>query len=201
MSDKQLNDAQAAFDQAEAARKSNELLVQYTRVRAPFSDRSRPAAWIRAQNVDVGRELFDIVDRTPLLARISSPSTTSRVSPRDGRSGWRRTRTRPAARSTFRAKCFGSRRSSTRAPERSRSPASSPMKGRAGPSRLVRVKVQTGVHEDVLSIPEACPRAGSAETFVFRTEADSVLKVPIETGFTDADFVEVVEGLAGGTGS
>ncbi|MCA9756817.1 MAG: efflux RND transporter periplasmic adaptor subunit [Candidatus Eisenbacteria bacterium] len=198
-SDKQLNDAQAAFDQAEAARKSNELLVQYTKVRAPFSGQVSTRRVDPGQNVDVGRELFDIVDRTPLLARIYLPEHNVKGLAA-GQEIWVETDadqdgdTVDLPGEVLRvAPVVDTRTGTVKVTCQFADDGA-----RVRPGSFVRVKVQTGVHEDVLSIPKRALVPEGAETYVFRTEADSVIKVPIETGFTDADFVEVVEGLSQG---
>ena len=198
-SDKALNDAQAEYDQAEANRKSNELFVQYTRVRAPFSGQISSRRVDPGQNVATGRELFQIVDRSPLLARIYLPEHNV-VDLRTGQEIW--VESDGAADGEAVALPGQVLRIApvvdTRTGTVKITCQFDDQDARLRPGSFVRVRVQTGVHEDVLAIPKRALLPEGTETFVFRAVADSVVKVPIETGFADADFVEVIEGLTQG---
>jgi membrane fusion protein (multidrug efflux system) len=63
---------------------------------------------------------------------------------------------------------------------------------------FVRARVTTDVHKDALAIPKKAmvPEAGA--TFLFVAEADTVRKVPVETGYSDDEFIEILAGLAEG---
>jgi RND family efflux transporter MFP subunit len=60
---------------------------------------------------------------------------------------------------------------------------------------FVRGRITTDVHEGVVSVPRKAlvPEAGSAYLFV--AEADTVRKVPVETGYADDSFIEITRGL------
>ncbi len=59
----------------------------------------------------------------------------------------------------------------------------------------MRVKVQTDIHPDVKVIPKLALVPEGGETYVFKAVADSVIKVGIETGYTNGKFVEIIDGL------
>lgn len=63
------------------------------------------------------------------------------------------------------------------------------------PGSFVRVEIETGLHEGVVAIPKRALVPEGADTYVFRVEADSVLKVPISLGLVADDFVEIAGGL------
>ena len=55
--------------------------------------------------------------------------------------------------------------------------------------------VTTDVHENTLAVPKKAmvPEAGA--TFLFVAESDTVRKVPVETGYADDRFIEILAGL------
>ncbi len=67
--------------------------------------------------------------------------------------------------------------------------------GLARVGSFVRARVTTDVHEGTLAIPKKAmvPEAGA--TFLFVAEADTVRKVPVETGYADDQYIEITAGL------
>lgn len=197
-SDKQLNDAQAAFDEAEASRMAAELLVAHTRIQAPFAGQVSARHVDPGQHVAAGRELFSVVDRSPLLARIHLPENqVSGLAP--GQEIWVESEGRDVG--TLRipgtvlriAPVVDSRTGTVKV-----TCQFDDQDTRLRPGSFVRVDVQTGIHDDVLAIPKRALVSEGADTYVYRAQADSVVKIPIETGFADGDWVEVVAGLSAG---
>lgn len=195
-SDRDLETAQTAFAEAEAQRKSFELEVAHTTIRAPFAGRVTRRMVAVGQNVTVGTHLFTVVDADPLLARIYLPEReVARLAPDqevriqsdadpsielpgsvhliapvvDTRTG------------TIKVTCKVNGQSS-----------------QLRPGSFVRVKVETGVHEDVAAIPKRALVPEGADIYVFRAEADSVVKTSIQTGLSTDEWVEVLEGLEPG---
>lgn len=66
------------------------------------------------------------------------------------------------------------------------------------PGSFVRAQITTDVHVGALSIPKRALLAEAGAQYVFVAEADSVRKLEVQTGYADADFAEVVSGLAEG---
>jgi membrane fusion protein (multidrug efflux system) len=60
---------------------------------------------------------------------------------------------------------------------------------------FVRVQITTDVHQGALVVPKVALLEEGGETFVYRAEADSVLKVRVQTGYSDAVMAEVLVGL------
>jgi len=195
-SEKDLNDTQYRFEEAQAQRKACQLQVEYTRITAPFAGQIVARAVDPGQTVATGAKIFTIVDREPLLAEIHVPEreaakitagqsvvispdanlgqstrgTVLRVAPVvDARTG------------TVKVTCQVSDVSTT-----------------LRPGSFVRVQVQTDLRAHVLTIPKRAVVAEGGETYVFKAVADSVLKVPVTTGLTNHALVEITAGLAEG---
>jgi RND family efflux transporter MFP subunit len=192
-SEKDLLDAAARMDEAAAQRNAAKLQVDYTRILAPFSGQIGERYVDQGQTVSQGTRLFSIVDRQPLLARIYLPEKEAkkvqpgqevviqpdtdvhrqvpgevlRIAPIvDPRTG------------TIKVTC-----------------AIAAPTDRLHPGSFVRVLVETEVHQMALCIPKRALVPEGAATYVYKTVADSVEKVPIRTGYSDDLVVEVLEGL------
>jgi membrane fusion protein (multidrug efflux system) len=192
-SDRDLEAAQTAFAQAEAQRKSFELELAYTTIRAPFAGRVTRRMADAGQNVAVGAHLFTVVDADPLLARIYLPEReVARLAPNQ------EVRIQSDADPTIEmagsvhliAPVVDTRTGTIK--------VTCKLDGETGklrPGSFVRVKVETGVHDNVAAIPKRALVPEGADTYVFRAEADSVVKTSIQTGLSTDEWVEVLEGL------
>jgi membrane fusion protein (multidrug efflux system) len=192
-SDRDLESAQTAFAQAEAQRKSFELELAYTSIRAPFAGRVTRRMADVGQNVTAGIHLFTVVDADPLLARIYLPEReVARLAPNQ------EVRIQSDADPTVEmagsvhliAPVVDTRTGTIK--------VTCKLDGETGklrPGSFVRVNVETGIHEDVATIPKRALVPEGADTYVFRAEADSVVKTPIQTGLSTDEWVEVLEGL------
>jgi len=60
---------------------------------------------------------------------------------------------------------------------------------------FVRVQITTDVHKDALVVPKLALLEEGGETYVYRADADSVLKVRVQTGYADEDMAEILVGL------
>jgi membrane fusion protein (multidrug efflux system) len=195
-SDKDLNNAEAEFAQAQARQKAMELDLSYTRITAPFAGQISHRSIDPGQTVSVGAPLFTILDADPLLARIYLPEReVARLEP--GQEVLIHPDTADSVDlegSVLRiAPIVDSRTGTVK--------VTCQVEGHADvlrPGSFVRVQVQTGLHESVLAIPKRALVPEGGETMVFKAEADSVIKVRVETGYTDDRFVEVVDGLEEG---
>jgi membrane fusion protein (multidrug efflux system) len=63
---------------------------------------------------------------------------------------------------------------------------------------FVRARVTTDVHEGVVAVPRKSLVSEAGATFLFVAESDSVRRVDVATGYTDGDWIEVLEGVAEG---
>lgn len=196
ISNKELQDLRFRWEEAEAQRKGAALRLEYTRILAPFSGRVTERLVAPGQHLVAGTTLFRLVDSDPLLACVYLPEKLAariavgqavrivpdtapdrelpgevlRIAPIvDTRTG------------TVKVTCRVSGRESL-----------------LRPGSFVRVQVETDRHEDVLVIPKRALVPEGGENYVFKAVADSVIKVSIETGYADADRVEVLSGLSEG---
>jgi len=192
ISDQEFQEVRFRFDEAEAQRQAAEIALEHCRILAPFSGVISQRFVDPGQHVILGNPIFSIVDADPLLARVFlpekeavrietgqdvviSPSThpdqeirgeVLRISPIvDTRTG------------TVKVTC--------------RIPGDSELR----PGSFVRVQVQTDLHSDVMVIPKRALVPEGGENYVFKAVADSVIKIGIETGYSNGRFVEVVGGL------
>ncbi len=196
ISSKEFQDLRFRFEEAEAQRKSAEHRYELTRIVAPFSGRVSRRHVDPGQHVTVGVQLFELVDSDPLLARIYLPEKQAqqialgqsvlivpdtqpdlelkgevlRVAPVvDTRTGTVKVTCRIAGKDEF-----------------------------LRPGSFVRVKVQTDLHRQVLVVPKRALVPEGGETYVFKSMADSVIKVAIKTGYGAGGQVEVIDGLVKG---
>ena len=195
-SEKDLHDALYKYEESEAQYKGAQLRVDYTRIIAPFSGQIADRHVDLGQTVAPGAQIFTIVDRDPLLARIhlpereavkilpgqevvispdndlsqSVPGTVLRVAPVvDPRTG------------TVKVTCQ----------------VSGATPG-LRPGSFVRVRVQTDMHPEVLTVPKRALVPEGADIYVFKADADSVIKTEVVTGLANHLNVEVTDGLAAG---
>jgi len=192
-SKKDLQDSRSAFDQAAAQRKSAQLMLDYTRIVAPFSGQITERFVDPGQTVAPGTPLFAIVDSDPLLARIYLPEKEAvKIVPGQGvvispdtdptlQARGEVLRIAPVVDSrtgTVKVTCRVSQRAVA-----------------LRPGSFVRVKVETDVQQDVVVIPKRALVSEGADTYVFKAVADSVVKVGIVIGHSNRILVEVTEGL------
>ncbi|NNE10431.1 MAG: efflux RND transporter periplasmic adaptor subunit [Gemmatimonadetes bacterium] len=196
VSTKEMNDARARYEEATAQLKASELNHSYTYIRAPFSGTISLRSIDPGQNVQVGTELFSIVDFDPLLARVHLPEHVAAsialgqrvvITPDTGDtltyegkvmlvSPVVDTRT-----GTVKVTCMIDGNNEL-----------------LKPGSFVRVKLQTDMHPDVLVVPTNAIVAEGDESYVYRAQADTVVKVLVATGYTDDLFIEVSDGVSEG---
>jgi len=195
-SDKELHDARFRLEEAEAQRKGARLQLAYTEIKAPFSGRICERFVDRGQSVAVGTRVFSIVDADPLLASIHLPEKeAARISPAQ------RVLVNPDASPTqeFPAEVL---RLSPMVDPRTGTVKVTCQIAEPGetlrPGSFVRVKIQTDVHTGVPVIPKRALVPEGGETYVFKVEADSVVKVPVVTDYANGRVVEITQGLMPG---
>lgn len=195
-SDKELSDTRFRYEEAEAQRKAARLQVDYTDIRAPFEGRVRERFIDPGQTVAVGTPLFSVADPHPLLARIHLPEKDMvRISPAqdvlvqpdsDPSSSYSGQVLRVAPGVDPRT---GTVKTTCQVDDPT---------GALRPGSFVRVRIRTDVHGRALVVPKRALVPEAGDTFVFKAEGDSVLKVPVSTGYADGNMMEVLAGLAEG---
>lgn len=195
-SEKELSDIRYQYDEAAAQVEAMQLQLDYTEIVAPFSGQIAERFSDVGQTVLNGAEVFSIVDRDPLLARIHLPEKEA-MKIRPGQAVVITPDSHPDAEihgSVLRIAPVVDARTGTVKVTCSVSGANHLLR----PGSFVRVQVQTDMHADVLAIPKRALVPEGGEVYVFKAQADSVIKVPIVLGLTNHTFVEVVAGLVNG---
>lgn len=195
-SERELEDKKLLAEEARAKLMVGEIQLGHTKVAAPFSGRVTLRHVHVGEHVQVNQALFDIADFSPLLVRVFMPERqVARIA--EGQP----VRVFPDAdddksypgRVRMIAPVVDTRSGTVKVTVEL---DASPQDLRLG--SFVRVRITTDVHEDALVIPKVALVEDGGESFVFRAEADSVLKVRVETGYTDTEFAEVLVGLRDG---
>lgn len=192
-SGRELDDQKLLADEAQAKLQVGQIRLGYMQVRAPFSGRVTLRHVHVGETVQVNQALFDLADFDPLLVRVYMPERqverihegqTVRVVP-DGRVS-------EACQGRVRmiSPVVDTRSGTVKVTVELLDP---PNDYRLG--AFVRVQITTDVHPQALVIPKLALVEEGGETYVYRAEADSVLKVRIETGYRDDEFSEVLVGL------
>jgi RND family efflux transporter MFP subunit len=189
---REYEDKKLLMEEAKAKLHVGEIRLGYTQVCAPFSGRVTLRHVDVGQYVQVNQELFGLADFDPLLVRVYLPEREAdrvsvgqevtiisdtgneeryaglvrMVSPIvDTRTGTVKVTVEINDRTNLRIGAF------------------------------VRAQITTDVHEAALVVPNLALVEEGGETFVYRAEADSVLKVRVQTGYSDEDVTEVLVGL------
>lgn len=66
------------------------------------------------------------------------------------------------------------------------------------PGAFVRVEIETDQHHDTVLVPKRALREEDGSSFVFVVRSDTARKVPVSTGYTAKDQVELLSGVAPG---
>jgi membrane fusion protein, multidrug efflux system len=195
-SEKVLSDIRYQYDEAAAQVEAMQLQLSYTEIVAPFTGQIAERFSDVGQTVINGAQVFSIVDRDPLLARIHLPEKEA-MKIRAGQTVVISPDTHPDAEihgSVQRIAPVVDPRTGTVKVTCSVSGADQLLR----PGSFVRVQVQTDMHSGVLAIPKRALVPEGGEVYVYKAQADSVVKVPVTLGLTNHTFVEVVDGLVNG---
>jgi membrane fusion protein, multidrug efflux system len=192
-SDREFEDQKLQVEQARAQLEVGQIAVDWATVRAPFAGRITARSVDVGQTVTVGTPLVSIADLDPLLARVYMPEKqVERV--QLGQDVQIVPESQPtetfAGRVDLIAPVVDPRSGTVKVTV---ALAGSP--DRLRPGAFVRALIKTDVHEDALVVPKRAVVSEGGDSFVFRCVADSVLKVRVETGYTDDRYAEVVSGL------
>jgi len=195
-SDREFEDGKLLAETAQAQLKVADIMLDYTRVRAPFAGRITRRMLNVGQNVAIGTHLFSIADLDPLLARVHMPEKeVERI--RIGQEVRIVPDARPseshAGRVRLIAPAVDMRTGTVKV-------TVALDEGQDGlrPGAFVRAQIKTDTHARAMVIPKRALVSEGGETFVYRAVADSVVRVRIETGYADERMAEVVVGLGDG---
>ncbi|MFQ5600116.1 MAG: efflux RND transporter periplasmic adaptor subunit [Candidatus Krumholzibacteriia bacterium] len=195
-SDREFEDKKLLMEEARAKLLVGEIRLGYTKVRAPFGGRVTQRHIHVGEHVQLNQALFDIADFDPLLVRVFMPERQVdrihvgqqvRVVP-DARSG-----VSYPGRVRMVSPIVDTRSGTVK--------VTVELDDKVDDLRIgafVRVQITTDIHEDALVIPKVALVEEGGESYVYRAEADSVVKVRVETGYTSSELAEVLVGLSEG---
>ncbi len=187
--------ALARVESAEAQLEAKQILLDYTRVTAPFSGQVSARHIKLAQTVGVGTPLFRLTDFTPLLCPIQVPEKDL-------------SRLRVGQPAHLRVEAFPDQEFAARV-QRIRPTVEATtgtitvtleVDGRAvlRPGMFASVFLQTDTHEDALVIPVKALVLDSIGDTVFVRAEDRAVRREVKLGFRQEDLVEVLDGLGEG---
>jgi len=191
VSEKEYGDLKHLYDLAENAYQSALLRYEYTKIRAPFAGVVTERLVDSGESVGLGAKLYVVADTDPLQLTMFIPEGEMRsidvgqkieISPSvhpemtiDG--------------AIIRVAPEVDLRTGT-------VKVTAEANGGGIPGSFVRVKVVTDTRNETLTIPRRGIVADAGDHFVFIAAADTVRKVEVEVGYEDADYAEIVSGIA-----
>jgi RND family efflux transporter MFP subunit len=166
-------------------------------IRAPFSGQITVRHVELGQTVNIGANLFEIADVSPLEVRLFLPEKiVNRLStgqPVEIRSDV--DEGTPLAGSVDRiAPSVDTATSTVKVTLRVDNPSGSVRVG-----SFVRARITTDVVRDAVSVPKKALVPEAGVTYVFVADGDSVHKVTVTTGYADDNFIEITAGIDQGT--
>ncbi len=196
ISAREFDDKKLLADEAQAKLQVGEIRLAYTQVKAPFSGRVTQRHVHVGEYVQLNQPLFDMADFDPLLVRVYMPEKeVERIR------GGQTVRVVPDGNMT--SACDGRVRMIAPVVDTRSGTVKVTVELDDPPAVLrlgafVRVQITTDVHPNALVIPKVALLEEGGESFVYRAAADSVVKVRVETGYTDDRHAEVLVGLKDG---
>jgi membrane fusion protein (multidrug efflux system) len=195
-SQREFDDRKLLAEEARAKLLVGQIRLGYTQVKAPFAGRVTQRHVHAGEYVQLNQALFDMADFDPLLVRVFMPEAqverirvgqTVRIVA-DGRDGLA-----CQGRVQMIAPVVDTRSGTVKVTVELHEP---PADLRLG--SFVRVQITTDIHPGALVIPKVALIEEGGESYVFRAEADSVVKVRVQAGYTDERFVELLVGAGDG---
>ena len=195
ISHQEYDDVESAWKLAQAERDLAEILLEETRIRAPFSGRITDRRVVPGQQVAAAAPTFTLGDFSPLRIRVHLPESIARkVEP------GQRVLVAPEALDET-CEAVVERISPVVDPVTSTVRLTLLLDDSGNQARVggfAKVRITTDSHHDALAIPKLALVEEGALRSVFVAEADTVRKVEVRTGLYDETHVEVLEGLESG---
>jgi membrane fusion protein (multidrug efflux system) len=193
ISDREYSDAKYQYEIAENKFTAAELRYEYTKIRAPFGGVVTRRYIELGQNLNVSSQVFQLVDPNPLLIRMYLPEneiSAIRVG--------QKVSVEPDSDTS---KSFYGRvvRIAPEVDDRSGTvKVTAETRGDAIPGSFARVKIITDTREGILTIPRRGVVSDAGELYVYVAEGDTVRRAPIQLGYQDEDYAEVLGGVEQG---
>ncbi|MBU1701681.1 MAG: efflux RND transporter periplasmic adaptor subunit [Candidatus Eisenbacteria bacterium] len=195
-SQKALEDARHALQQAESILEEMKLKLSYTQIRAPFSGMVTQRFIETGQTINPGHQAFSIADMDPLLTRVYLPEDEIPNIKR-GQPVQVRLDSEPDLQLSGRVRQIApmvDRQTGTVKVTVEIEKCASPIR----PGSFARVFITTDIHPLALVLPKRCLVEEAGKRYVFLIEGDTVVVRDVELGYEEADRIEIVEGLGEG---
>ena len=184
--------ALAQLESAQAQLMGSQILYEYTNVTAPFDGIVVDRMVRLAQNVTANQELFRFSEFDPLLCRIQVPEKElSRL--RVGQTAFLNVEAWPEER--FRADVLRISPVVDATTGTIRVTLQVSTRGKLSPGMFASVFLVTDTHENAVVMPKRALSVESLSDTVFVAKGDVAERRPVELGYSETDFVEVLSGL------
>lgn len=193
-SDKDFEASREAAKVAQLEHQLAQVKLDNAIVRAPFSGQITVRKVELGQTVNVGTELLELADVSPLEVKLYLPEkVVSRLG--IGQPVEMRSDVAPDAP----LEGGVSRIAPSVDPATSTVKVTLEVKNPGDAARVgsfVRARITTDVVKNAVSVPKKALVPEAGVTYLFRAEADTVRKVPVTTGYADDDYIEITGGLS-----
>ncbi len=195
-SQREFDDRKLLAEEARAKLLVGQIRLAYTQVKAPFAGRVTLRHIHVGEHVQLNQALFDLADFDPLLVRVFMPEVqVERI--RVGQT------VRVVGDVQAGLACQGQVQMISPVVDTRSGTVKVTVELHAPPADLrlgsfVSVLITTDIHADALVIPKVALVEEGGESYVYRAEADSVIKVRVQTGYTDEQFAELLVGVTEG---
>ncbi|MCK4776268.1 MAG: efflux RND transporter periplasmic adaptor subunit [Candidatus Krumholzibacteria bacterium] len=193
ISDKEYSDAKYQYELAKNRHAAAAVRYGYTKVKAPFGGVVTLRYIELGQNLNVASQVFQLVDPDPLLIRTYLPENEiaeievgQKVSVEPDSDP-----DNPFYGKIIRIAPDVDDRTGT-------VKVTAETHAKALPGSFARVKIITDTRQAKLTIPRRGIVADAGELYVFVAEGDTVRKSPIQIGYQDEDYAEVLHGVENG---
>ena len=196
LSTKDLDDLDLKRRSADVELEQRQHDLAEMRIVAPFAGRVTDRMIHLGETVTLGRDCFRLVDVNPLLARVYFPEREMpRV--RVGQTASLEVDAHPGREFPARIALVNP------VVDRSNGTFKVTLEVRdpgelLRPGSFARVRIRTGVFDDVLLLPRRAALNEDGEDFVFIARADTVSRVPVRLGAISGDTAQILAGLAKG---
>ncbi len=195
ISDEAFEQILSVRESADAELVGRNILLDYTKITAPFSGFIVERAVRLGENITVNQRLFRLSDFDPLLCRIQVPEKElSRL--RLGQPGYLTVEAWPEER--FDAKILRISPVVEQASGTIRVTLEVARRDKLRPGMFASVFVEVDRREDALVIPKMALSLESLGDTVYVASGDTAARRPVELGYQEADHVEVRSGLEEG---
>ena len=193
ISNKEYSDAKYQYELAKNRHAAAAVRYGYTKISAPFGGVVTRRYIELGQNLNVASQVFQLVDPDPLLIRMYLPENEI-AEIKVGQKVSVEPDSDPG--NAFYGKVV---RIAPEVDERTGTvKVTAETRATAIPGSFARVKIITDTRQAKLTIPRRGVVSDAGELYVFVAEGDTVRKSPVQLGYQDEDYAEVIHGVENG---